>query len=239
MRFPLLPPSMRSLRPNHHPHSWLIAHAVLPCRTFSCSCLIQELPRSSNLVSFFFFFFFFLIIYLDFVSLYLKKYWINQAKITDLLVPYSSGFVCTNSSWRTPCIRYKMCACACARACVCVCVCVCIHIYIYICMYIYVCMYNISVYIYIYIVITIHSWNSILHFSRFRSRNLFRLFFRSYISYICPFVACDIHLYILHTWIQQYISNECTLHDTVKISFPHGSNRRANKTEKEHFLAFI
>lgn len=35
----------------------------------------------------------FFIVYLDFVSFYLKKYWINQAKITDLLVPYSSGFV--------------------------------------------------------------------------------------------------------------------------------------------------
>lgn len=58
-----------------------------PYRTFSRSCIMHEFSRGSNL------FFFFFIVYLDFVSLYLKKYWINQAKITDLLVPYSSGFV--------------------------------------------------------------------------------------------------------------------------------------------------
>lgn len=56
-----------------------------PYRTFSRSRIMHEFSRGSNL--------FFFIIYLDFVSLYLKKYWINQAKITDLLVPYSSGFV--------------------------------------------------------------------------------------------------------------------------------------------------
>lgn len=93
--------------------------------------LVSHARASSQFESCFFFF----IIYLDFVSLYLKKYWINQAKITDCWCHIPADLY--KFFLKDPMYSYKMC------------VYVCIYTYIY--MHVYT-----HIYTYMYIHIYIH-----------------------------------------------------------------------------------
>lgn len=106
----------------------MFSHAELSLARISCTSFLA-------IRILFFFFFFFFIIYLDFVSLYLKKYWINQAKITDCWCHIPAGLY--KFFLKDPMYSYKMC------------VYVCIYTYIY--MYVYT-----HIYTYMYIHIYIH-----------------------------------------------------------------------------------
>lgn len=144
----------------------------------------------------------FFMIYLDFVSFYLKKYWINnQAKITDLLAHCSSGFVQILPEGLSRSLSLTQ------------------YIYTYICIvteftyrYTYICI-QLCIYIYIIyahicIVITIYSRNKCLYFLTLPSvrlslihsfshskRTLFHplslLAFVDIYSFICVFVGTD------------------------------------------------